>query len=65
MADAPREYIESMLQEFVPFEITIDRIEAKSKLSQNRDRLDFDSVQTQMEIRGQDELAARMQKLKS
>jgi transcriptional regulator len=65
MADAPREYIESMLQEFVPFEITIDRIEAKSKLSQNREKVDFDSVQTQMETRGQTELAVRMQRLKS
>jgi transcriptional regulator len=62
MTDAPKEFIESMLQEFVPFEITIDRIEAKSKLSQNREKIDFESVQSQMEKRGQHELAARMQK---
>ena len=64
MADAPAEYIESMLSQFVPFEITVERIEAKSKLSQNREKIDFESVQLQMEKRGQNELAARMQKLK-
>lgn len=64
MADAPAEYIESMLSQFVPFEIAIEQIEAKSKLSQNLEKIDFESVQLQMERRGQNELAALMQKLK-
>lgn len=64
MADAPAEYIESMLSQFVPFEISIEQIEAKSKLSQNREAVDYDSVQQKMSSAGKLDLANRMEGLK-
>lgn len=42
--DLSQEYMESHMQALTAFEITPDRIEAKKKLSQNRDRKNFDHI---------------------
>lgn len=65
MADAPREFIDELLAQITPFEILVDEVEAKSKLSQNRDLEDFDSVADELERRGQREFGARMAKLRA
>ena len=49
MADAPKDYMDGMIDNIVGFAITIDRIEAKSKLSQNRERIDHDAVADKMD----------------
>lgn len=64
MADAPRDYIDELLAQITPFEILVDEVEAKSKLSQNRVLDDFDSVGSELEHSGQQELARRMGRLK-
>ncbi len=64
MSDAPADYLNTMLAKIVAFELVIERIAAKSKLSQNRDRNDYDSVISKMELNGSDELAARMKRFK-
>lgn len=61
MADAPADFIEEKLAEIVAFSIEIGRIVGKSKLSQNRDRIDHESVREVMEESGQNRLASRMQ----
>ena len=40
----PPAYIDSLLRAIVGFELTIDNLEGKSKLSQNRDGADHDGV---------------------
>lgn len=40
MADAPREYMDAMLENIVAFEVRVQMVLAKSKLSQNRADLD-------------------------
>jgi transcriptional regulator len=44
ITDAPANYIERQLKGIVGFELTIDRIEAKAKLSQNRNEADRSGV---------------------
>lgn len=44
VSDAPEEYIAKMLRAIVGVEVTIERIEAKAKLSQNRSDADVDGV---------------------
>lgn len=63
MSDAPADFMLGKLNDIVAFEITIERIEAKSKLNQNRAKIDFDSVHSVMESSGKAELAVRMAKL--
>lgn len=60
MADAPPDYIESMLDAIVGIEVIVDRIEGKSKLSQNREAEDFSSVAGELDARGHATLASRM-----
>lgn len=60
MADAPADYMEQMLAAIVAFRIDIDRILAKSKLSQNREARDHAAIVADFEGRGLDELARRM-----
>lgn len=60
MSDAPADYMNDMLSKITPFEICIQRIEAKSKLSQNRVTEDYQSVQQRMESTGRAELSTRM-----
>jgi predicted FMN-binding regulatory protein PaiB len=52
---------EAKLAEIVAFSIEIGRIVGKSKMSQNRDRIDHKSVREVMEESGQNRLASRMQ----
>lgn len=65
MRDAPREFIKKKLDAIVAVEFKIQRIEAKSKLSQNRDSGDFDAVADKMQDLNLGGIARRMQKLKS
>lgn len=64
MRDAPREFIKKNLDAIVAVEFKIQRIEAKSKLSQNRDAGDFDAVADKMQDLNLGGIARRMQKLK-
>ena len=42
--DAPATYVEKQLRAIVGLELTIEKVEAKAKLSQNRDAADFSGV---------------------
>lgn len=64
MADAPRDYIDAMLAAIVGFRITMERVIAKTKASQNRSDGDFAAVAGQMEAQGKPGLAARMRRLR-
>ncbi|MOA67732.1 hypothetical protein D3C78_1950340 [compost metagenome] len=57
MADAPRDYIEAMLQAIVGIEIEITRMVGKSKMSQNREERDRLSVAEALQQRGQQALS--------
>jgi transcriptional regulator len=50
--DAPRQYIEGQLRAIVGLELVITRIEAKAKLSQNRDPVDIEGVIAGLAARG-------------
>jgi transcriptional regulator len=63
MADAPKDYLETMLDNIVTFRIEIARVLAKSKLNQNRADTDFNAVTEQMAEQGKAGLAARMKEL--
>lgn len=60
MADAPPGYIDSMLKAIVGVEITICRIDAKSKLSQNREERDRMAAAAELDARGHGGLADAM-----
>ena len=64
MSDAPQDYMQGMLDNIVAFHIEIDRIAAKSKLSQNREQTDYDAVQQQMKATGRTGMADAMGRLK-
>lgn len=63
MSDAPKEYLRDQLKELIVFEINISRIQAQSKLSQNREKRDFDSVIKNLKETGKENLAKSMLKL--
>jgi transcriptional regulator len=44
VADAPERYIDKQLRAIVGIELVVERVEAKAKLSQNRDDADFGGV---------------------
>jgi transcriptional regulator len=56
--DAPRPFIEGQLRAIVGLELQITRIEAKSKLSQNRPLADVEGVITGLAARGDERSAA-------
>ena len=60
MADAPAGFMAEQLAAIVGFRIDITRIDAKSKLSQNRAPEDFDAVRQELGARGKGDLARRM-----
>ena len=60
MADAPAGFMAEQLAAIVGFRIDITRIDAKSKLSQNRAPEDFDSVRQELGARGKGDLARHM-----
>ena len=63
MADAPPDYMTAMIENIVGFTIDIDRVLAKSKLSQNRELEDFSNVTSELEARALKGLSSRMRKL--
>jgi transcriptional regulator len=52
MSDAPREYMDQLLTEITGIRIRVDRVVATSKLSQNREPIDFASVKQKMAEQG-------------
>ena len=63
MSDAPKDYMEGMIENIVAFKIKIESICAKSKLSQNRDKIDFDAVSGAMRNSGKNTLYKAMERL--
>lgn len=62
MADAPRDYMEKMLEGIVAFRIEVGRTLAKSKLSQNREERDYQGVIEGLRATGHDKMANGMTK---
>lgn len=62
MGDAPADYLEDMTGKIVALEISIERVEAKSKLNQNHPGENRRAVADEFAARGQDELAAAMRR---
>lgn len=60
MADAPADYMLDMLGKIVAFRISVTRTIAKSKLSQNRDQVDFAGAVAGLKSYGEQALAERM-----
>jgi len=63
--DAPSEYIAGQLRAIVGLELLIDRLEAKSKLSQNRSAADIDGVIAGLEADGRPEVAGAMRVIRA
>ena len=62
--DAPASYIAGQLRAIVGIELVITRVEAKTKLSQNRSTADIDGVITGLEERGDPATAAVMRSVR-
>ena len=60
MADAPQDYLDSMLANIVGIEVEISRLEGKFKLSQNRETRDIRGAAEALADEGQEALAQRM-----
>ncbi|WP_457963243.1 FMN-binding negative transcriptional regulator [Arthrobacter sp. D1-29] len=60
--DAPERYISGQLRAIVGVELLITRIEAKTKLSQNRPEADIDGVVAGLQASGQTESAADVER---
>jgi transcriptional regulator len=60
MAGLPADYTAKLLPAIVGFEVVVERLEGKFKLSQNRGREDIAGVAAALEREGQPELAALM-----
>lgn len=60
MADAPADYIETLLQAIVGIEIEITRLEGKRKLSQNKDERDIRGAGEALMARGRDAVGQAM-----
>lgn len=61
MADAPRDYVEAMVQAVVGIEIEIDQLVGKFKLSQNKEKEDREGAIQGARERGGEALASAMQ----
>jgi transcriptional regulator len=57
VSDAPASYIDSLVRGIVGFELTIESLEGKAKLSQNREQRDRDGVRDGLAREGRDDLA--------
>src|ERR1700761_5353493 len=57
VSDAPAGYIDSLLRAIVGFELTIETLEGKAKLSQNREARDRDGVREGLEHENRGDLA--------
>ena len=64
MADAPTDYMATMLANIVAFKIEVTRVLAKSKLSQNREDADFGGVANALDQNGNKDMAQRMRALR-
>ena len=64
MADAPADYIETMLRAIVMIEVPIEELVGKFKLSQNRSSADRLGTEAGLADRGETGLAAAMQALR-
>lgn len=60
--DAPERFISGQLRAIVGLELVITRIEAKTKLSQNRPDADIDGVVAGLALRGQQAIASDVEK---
>lgn len=60
MSDAPADYIQDLLKAIVGIDIRITRIDAKSKLSQNKDAKDREGAAAALNDIGETDLAAAM-----
>ena len=49
ISDAPKDYIEQMLENIVAFRLKVKKVSAKSKISQNREKIDFISIKNTMD----------------
>lgn len=63
MADAPSDYMHEQLANIVGFSVEIDRVVAKSKLSQNRDPDDAQNVRKTLAAQGHTAMAGRMKEI--
>lgn len=63
ISDAPVDYIEKMLNAIVGIELTITRIQAKWKVTQNRDTADRDGVADGLNVSGASERDVRMSQI--
>jgi len=62
MGDAPQDYIDTMLKAIVGIQITITRLEGKTKLSQNREPRDQQGAIEALETLGKNVLADQMKR---
>ena len=62
--DAPRPYIEGQLKAIVGVELLIDRLEAKSKLGQNRSDADIEGTIVGLEADGERGISSAMRKVR-
>jgi transcriptional regulator len=60
VSDAPQSYIDSLLRAIVGFELTIETLEGKYKLSQNRAEADRDGVREALAREGRTDIARLM-----
>ena len=60
VSDAPASYVDSLLRAIVGFELAIETLEGKYKLSQNRDAADRDGVREAFAREGRGDLAGLM-----
>jgi transcriptional regulator len=62
MGDSAPDYIDGMLKAIVGIEIAIERFEAKSKLSQNRETRDLQGSVNKLREQGKTTIAQAMEK---
>lgn len=62
MADAPRDYLETMVQAVVGIEIEVERLVGKFKLGQNKEAADRQGAIDALQAKGQIDLAEAMQR---
>lgn len=65
MSDAPKDFMREMLNNIVAFRFSITNTIAKSKLSQNRQPIDFESVEQVMRKKDKAFLSASMHRIKT
>jgi transcriptional regulator len=62
VAEAPSDYLDRMLRGIVGLEFTVERIEGKAKLSQNRSEVDRDGVIVGLRSEGSEGLVSEMER---